>query len=152
MTFAEHPRQIDQRADLIMDCITEDMQVKVELFRQMPQAVARSAVFITTTSGLSITDLGRRSGAGHLLAGTHFWNPPHLMPLVEVIRGGDTPDAVMNCVCAAVESIGKIPVRVEKDVPGFIGNRLGTLFSLCFRSCDSQLTLELFFSQLQLCV
>ena len=124
MMVAEQPRQIDRRADLIMDCITEDMQAKVELFRQMPQAVARSAVFITTTSGLSITDLGRRSGTGRLLAGTHFWNPPHLMPLVEVVRGGDTPDAVINCVCTTVESIGKIPVRVEKDVPGFIGNRL----------------------------
>jgi 3-hydroxybutyryl-CoA dehydrogenase len=68
--------------------------------------------------------MGRRSGCGHLLAGTHFWNPPHLMPLVEVIRGEDTPEHVIDRVCQLVESIGKRPVRVNRDVPGFIGNRL----------------------------
>jgi 3-hydroxybutyryl-CoA dehydrogenase len=68
--------------------------------------------------------MGRRSNCGHLLTGTHFWNPPHLMPLVEVIRGEDSPDSVIDRVCGLVESIGKVPVRVERDVPGFIGNRL----------------------------
>jgi 3-hydroxybutyryl-CoA dehydrogenase len=68
--------------------------------------------------------MGRRSGTGRLLAGAHFWNPPHLMPLVEVIRGQETPDGVMDLVCKLVEDIGKIAVRVERDVPGFIGNRL----------------------------
>ena len=124
ITFAENVGQIDEKSDLIVDCIAEDMQAKVDLFSPMKKAIARSAVFISTTSGLSITELGRRSGTGHLLAGAHFWNPPHLMPLVEVIRGEETPDAIMVCVCAVVESIGKIAVRVEKDVPGFIGNRL----------------------------
>jgi 3-hydroxybutyryl-CoA dehydrogenase len=124
LTLAAHAHQIDERADLILDCINEDLQQKVELFKPMRQAVARSAIFITTTSGLSITELGRQSDTATLLAGAHFWNPAHLMPLVEVIRGQETPDGVMDCVCAIVASIGKIPVRVEKDVPGFIGNRL----------------------------
>jgi 3-hydroxybutyryl-CoA dehydrogenase len=115
---------IDEQADLVLDCIVEDLDQKVDLFRCLPACIGRRAIFITTTSGLSITELGRRSNCGHLLAGTHFWNPPHLMPLVEVIRGQDTPDAVMNQVCQVVESIGKRPVRVNRDVPGFIGNRL----------------------------
>ena len=115
---------IDEQADLVLDCIVEDMDQKVDLFRRLPACIDRGAIFITTTSGLSITELGRRSNCGHLLAGTHFWNPPHLMPLVEVIRGQDTPDAVMDRVCQVVESIGKRPVRVNRDVPGFIGNRL----------------------------
>jgi 3-hydroxybutyryl-CoA dehydrogenase len=115
---------IDKQADLVLDCIVEDMDQKVGLFRRLPACLERGAIFITTTSGLSITELGRRSNCGHLLAGTHFWNPPHLMPLVEVIRGQDTPDALMDRVCQVVESIGKRPVRVNRDVPGFIGNRL----------------------------
>ena len=90
----------------------------------LPAPGERDAIFVTTTSGLSITELGRRSGTGPRLAGTHFWNPPHLMPLVEVIRGADTTEEALDSVTATVRSIGKIPVRVNQDVPGFIGNRL----------------------------
>ena len=115
---------VDAQADLVMDCIAEDMAQKVDLFRRMAGSIGRSAAFITTTSGLNISQLGRESGTGHLLAGTHFWNPPHLMPLVEVIRGDQTPTPLMDRVCELVKSIGKIPVRVNRDVPGFIGNRL----------------------------
>jgi 3-hydroxybutyryl-CoA dehydrogenase len=115
---------LDEESDVILDCIAEDMALKVGLFNRFPGARERNAIFITTTSGLSITQMGQQSGCGHLLAGTHFWNPPHLMPLVEVIRGNKTPDWVMDSVCELVTSIGKIPVRVNKDVPGFIGNRL----------------------------
>jgi 3-hydroxybutyryl-CoA dehydrogenase len=115
---------IDERAELVMDAIAEDMQQKVDLFRRLPHAVVRRAIFITTTSGLSITEMGQRAGCCELLAGTHFWNPPHLMPLVEVVRSKHTPSELIDRVCAIVRSIGKIPVRVERDVPGFIGNRL----------------------------
>ena len=115
---------IDATADAVLDCIVEDVEEKVNLFKRLPLCIDREAVFMTTTSGLSITEIGQGSGCGHLLAGTHFWNPPHLMPLVEVIRGAETPDGLMDTVCALVEAIGKVPVRVEKDIPGFIGNRM----------------------------
>ena len=118
------PDALDQQADVILDCISEDMEQKVELFTRFHACRERGGIFITTTSGLSITEMGRRSGCGHLLAGTHFWNPPHLMPLVEVVRGEDTLDLVIDRVCQLIESIGKTPVRVNQDVPGFIGNRL----------------------------
>ena len=116
--------ELDAHADLVMDCIAEDLDQKATLLRRFERSLGRGAIFISTTSGLSITEMGRRSGTGHLLAGAHFWNPPHLMPLVEVIRGEQTPDWVMDRVCELVEDIGKIAVRVERDVPGFIGNRL----------------------------
>jgi 3-hydroxybutyryl-CoA dehydrogenase len=116
--------KLDATADLVMDCIAEDLDQKAALLRRFKRSIARGALFISTTSGLSITEMGRRSGVGHLLAGAHFWNPPHLMPLVEVIRGEQTPDWVMDRICELVEDIGKIAVRVERDVPGFIGNRL----------------------------
>jgi 3-hydroxybutyryl-CoA dehydrogenase len=115
---------LDGRADLVMDCIAEELDQKAALLRRLERSIAREAVFISTTSGLSITEMARRSGVGRLMAGAHFWNPPHLMPLVEVIRGKETPDELMDLVCNLVEDIGKIPVRVERDVPGFIGNRL----------------------------
>lgn len=115
--------RIDREADLVMDAITEDMEEKAELLRGLGAARQR-ALFITTTSGLSITELGRRSGVGERLVGTHFWNPPHLMPLVEVVRGEDTADDAVAAVEAVARAIGKIPVRVNRDVPGFIGNRL----------------------------
>jgi 3-hydroxybutyryl-CoA dehydrogenase len=117
-------RALDAETQLVLDAIAEDMDQKVELFKKLTSCKERGAIFLTTTSGLSVTDMGRRSGTGPLLVGTHFWNPPHLMPLVEVVRGEDTPDEMAQRVCEVVESIGKIPVRVEQDVPGFIGNRL----------------------------
>ena len=115
---------VDAEANLVMDCIAEDMGQKVALFQSLQNAINRKSVFITVTSGLSITEMGRKSGTSQLLAGTHFWNPPHLMPLVEVVRGQDTPSGIIDQVVAVVKSIGKIPVRVNRDVPGFIGNRL----------------------------
>jgi len=115
---------IDRQAGVVLDCIVEDMDQKVDLFKSFSTLKDRKGIFLTTTSGLSITEIGRRSGNGHLLAGTHFWNPPHLMPLVEVIRGEDTPDPLVDTVVELIKSIGKTPVRVNQDVPGFIGNRL----------------------------
>lgn len=115
---------VDQHADLVLECIVENMEAKVHLFRKLGGCSKRKALFCTTTSGLSITELGSLSGCSQLLVGTHFWNPPHLMPLVEVIRGQDTPLHIVDIVCQIIESIGKTAVRVNSDVPGFIGNRL----------------------------
>ena len=124
LTPAKELAELDRCADLIMDAIVENLERKADLLRRFAAARQRGALFISTTSGLSITELGRRGACADLLAGTHFWNPPHLMPLVEVIRGSETPDSVMDRVCDVMTSIGKIPVRVNRDVPGFIGNRM----------------------------
>ena len=124
ITPAREPAELDRSADLIMDAIVEDLDRKGELLRGFRVARERGVVFISTTSGLPVTELGRRGACAELLAGTHFWNPPHLMPLVEVVRGEGTPDSVMDRVCDVMTSIGKIPVRVNRDVPGFIGNRM----------------------------
>ena len=115
---------LDEQCDVILDAIAEDMKQKTALLARFPNAKARGATFISTTSGLSITTMARESGLGPLLVGTHFWNPPHLMPLVEVIRGDDTAPDRFELVCALIESLGKRVIRVQRDVPGFIGNRL----------------------------
>ena len=124
ITPAGEPAELDRSADLIMDAIVEDLDRKGALLRGFKVARERGATFISTTSGLPVTELGRLGACAELLAGTHFWNPPQLMPLVEVVRGERTPDAVMDRVCQVMTSIGKIPVRVNRDLPGFIGNRM----------------------------
>lgn len=116
--------RLDAEADVVFECISEKMDQKAELLRRLTAARDRGALFLSTTSGLSVTEMGRRSGLEHLLVGAHFWNPPHLMPLVEMIRGQNTPPDVFETACGLIEAAGKTVVRVEKDVPGFIGNRL----------------------------
>ena len=115
--------RVNAEADLILECVAEDLDQKAGLFRQLAPAADRGAILATCTSGLSVTEMGRRSGTGRRLVGAHFWNPPHLMPVVEVVRGGETDEGLVETVADLLRRAGKRPV-VCKDVPGFIGNRL----------------------------
>jgi len=115
--------RLDAEADVILDCIIEVLDEKAALFRQLGGARDRGALFLSATSGLSITEMGRRGECEASLVGAHFWNPPHLIPVVEMVAGARTPPAKLDAACALMEHIGKIPVKC-KDVPGFIGNRL----------------------------
>jgi 3-hydroxybutyryl-CoA dehydrogenase len=73
---------------------------------------------------LSITDISAALEHKTRFLGTHFWNPPHIIPCVEVIMGDSTAEEVFNTVYLLMEKVGKVPVRVLKDIPGFLGNRL----------------------------
>ncbi len=115
--------RLDAEADVVLDCILEVMDFKTELFRRFDSAKRRDALFLSATSGLSITEMGRGGECESLLVGAHFWNPPHIIPVVEMIAGVATPADKLDVACALMEDIGKIPVRC-KDVPGFVGNRL----------------------------
>jgi 3-hydroxybutyryl-CoA dehydrogenase len=123
-TLTTDLRVVDESADVILECVTEDLGQKADLLSRLTAARERKALFLSTTSGLSVTEMGRRSGTQHLLVGAHFWNPAHLMPIVEIIKGADTPEERVDWAIDLAKRIGKAPVRVEKDVPGFIGNRL----------------------------
>jgi 3-hydroxybutyryl-CoA dehydrogenase len=114
---------INERAEVVLECIREDLSQKASLLAQLAPAVRRGAVLTSCTSGLSITAMGRLSGQGHRLVGAHFWNPPHLIPIVEVIAGDQTEPGLVEYTAQLLRSIGKQPV-ICKDVPGFIGNRL----------------------------
>jgi 3-hydroxybutyryl-CoA dehydrogenase len=118
----ELPR-LDATADAVLECIIEVMEEKVALLKRLENCRGRGALLMSATSGLSITEMGRRSGTEAVLVGAHFWNPPHLIPLVEMIAGQATPPALLDQGCVLIADIGKMPVRC-KDVPGFIGNRL----------------------------
>jgi 3-hydroxybutyryl-CoA dehydrogenase len=111
-------------ADVIIEAALEDLAVKQALFAEVEKSAARSAILASNTSVMPITDI--MSGLTHKerALGTHWWNPPFLVPLVEVIPTEWTaPDALAQML-ALLASVGKTPVHVKRDVPGFIGNRL----------------------------
>jgi 3-hydroxybutyryl-CoA dehydrogenase len=111
--------------DLVVESIVEDLAAKIEVLRD---AALRwpNAILASNTSALSITKLGDGAGAGApaRTIGTHYGNPALLMPLVEVIRGEGTSDDVAERVLATLRALGKRPIYVERDVPGFVWNRL----------------------------
>ena len=109
--------------ELLVESVVEDMDAKTAVLRRAV-ALFPDAILASNTSSLSITALGEAAGAPERIVGIHYWNPPLLMPLVEVIRGAATPDRVVSTVTAALRNLGKRPVVVDKDVPGFVWNRL----------------------------
>ena len=115
---------LNQEADLVIEGIAEDMAAKVALWQSLKGVGLRGGILGSSTSGLSISEMGWESGFHAQVIGTHFWNPPHLMPLVEVVAGQGTAEETVQATLQFCRSIGKQPVRVNADVPGFIGNRM----------------------------
>ena len=112
------------KADFILEAIVEKMQIK-HLFWEEVSALARpEAILATNTSGLSVTEIAQAVKDPARFAGMHWVNPPHLVPLVEVIAGEQSSEEVVDEIFALARHIGQKPVRVYKDPPGFILNRL----------------------------
>jgi 3-hydroxybutyryl-CoA dehydrogenase len=109
--------------DIIVESVIEDLAAKREA---LAPVVARNpeALVASNTSSIPITAIGQAIGAGERTIGAHYWNPPLLMPMVEVIRGDETADAVVEDMTATLRTLGKRPVLVDRDVPGFAWNRL----------------------------
>jgi 3-hydroxybutyryl-CoA dehydrogenase len=111
-------------ADFIVEAVREDLGVKQRLFADIERAARRNAIFASNTSVIPITAImGRLENRARAL-GTHWWNPPYLVPLVEVIGTRWTAPAAIDLTMRLHTEIGKTPVHVKKDVPGFVGNRL----------------------------
>jgi 3-hydroxyacyl-CoA dehydrogenase len=108
----------------VSESVPEDLAVKREVFAALDRLAPREAVLTTDTSGLSVSAIALATTRPEVVVGFHWMNPPHLMPPVEVIRGQRTADAAMDLTCDLARRIGRIPIRVEKDVPGFLWNRL----------------------------
>lgn len=116
--------EVIARVDLVVESAPEDMAFKQDLFRHMDAVAKPDAVLATNTSGLSITEIASVCQRPERVLTTHFWNPPHLMRLVEIVRGEKTGDSVVSSVKALLETCGKSVVLVKKDRPGQLGNRL----------------------------
>ena len=123
VTTAAHPGDAARDADLLVESLPEDLELKASVLREA-LAGARHPVVATNTSSLSITAIGEAIGAPERTLGTHYLNPPLLMPTVEVIAGERTAPETVSLVQEMLVALGKLPVLVRRDVPGFVWNRL----------------------------
>ncbi|MCA9593409.1 MAG: 3-hydroxyacyl-CoA dehydrogenase family protein [Myxococcales bacterium] len=111
-------------ADLVIEAAPEDMALKVELMSRVKAASGGDTLLASNTSSLSITELGQRIDAAARTVGLHFFNPPPVMPLLEIVRGLGTSEATVERALAFAKQIEKEPIVVN-DVPGFASSRLG---------------------------
>ena len=110
-------------ADLLIEAATEDVDLKLKIFKQLDDVAHDGAILASNTSSIPITRLAASTSRPAAVVGMHFFNPVPLMPLVEVIRGLDTADATAAAVRETAERMGKT-VAEARDVPGFISNRI----------------------------
>ncbi|MGM0946154.1 MAG: 3-hydroxybutyryl-CoA dehydrogenase [Bacteroidota bacterium] len=110
-------------ADLIVEAATENMSIKLDLFRQIDDLAPKSAILATNTSSISITKIAAVTNRPSQVIGMHFMNPVPVMKLVEVIRGYATSDEVTKQIMDLSKGLGKVPVEVN-DYPGFVANRI----------------------------
>ncbi len=113
-----------RNAEMVVECVLEDMTMKQDLFAQLEGYVSEDCIFCTNTSVMSPTEISAKCQHKERLCGTHFWNPAFLIPLVEVVKTPDTTDEVADTVMDVLTRAGKKPVLCKKDVPGFIANRM----------------------------
>jgi 3-hydroxybutyryl-CoA dehydrogenase len=111
-------------ADFVIEAAPEDLRLKQSLFAEIEDAAMPHAILASNTSVIPITAIMERVRDKTRALGTHWWNPPYLVPLVEVIRTLDTSNSAIDATLALLASVGKTAVEVKKDAPGFIGNRL----------------------------
>lgn len=113
-------------ADLVIEAAPESMALKVELFRAVSCHCSASALFASNTSALSVTEMAAASGRPERFGGTHFFNPVHLMKLLELVRGLETSDETVATLAEVGHRMGK-EVVIVRDVPGFATSRINAL-------------------------
>jgi 3-hydroxybutyryl-CoA dehydrogenase len=113
-----------QGAAFVFEAAPEKVPLKQRIFAELEALVAPHTILASNSSAIPTTEIGRDLKHRERVVGTHFWNPPHLVPLVEVIQNERTSDEVVRATIALLRDAGKTPVHVRRDVPGFVGNRL----------------------------
>jgi 3-hydroxybutyryl-CoA dehydrogenase len=110
-------------ADLVVEAATENVEIKLNLFKELDSICPKNTILASNTSSISITKIGAATKRADKVIGMHFMNPVPVMKLVEVIRGYSTTDAVTGTIMDLSEKLGKIPVEVN-DYPGFVANKI----------------------------
>lgn len=119
--------------DLAIEAVSENMELKKRIFAALDSTAPPRTILASNTSALSITEMGAATKRGNKVAGMHFFNPPQLMALVEIIKGDSTDQDTMDALVDLTKKLGKTPIVVRKDVRGFIVNRiLGAVFNEAF--------------------
>ena len=116
--------EASEGAQFVVEAVNENLELKQNIFKKLDALCPRETILATNTSVISITEIAQSAENRDRIVGTHFWNPPYLIPLVEVVKGRDTSLDTMEQTFGLLKETGKHPVRVNKDVPGFVGNRL----------------------------
>ena len=111
-------------AGFVCEAAPEKLPLKQQLFSELEALVPPDAILASNSSAIPSTEIGRHLKHRERVVGTHFWNPPHLVPLVEVIQTEWTSAATIAQTMELLRQAGKRPVHVKRDIPGFIGNRL----------------------------
>ena len=124
MSFTDNMEEAVSDADMVVECVPEVMEIKQDLFADLEPMIRADCILATNTSVMSITQIASKCKDKTRVIGTHFWNPPYLIPLVEVVKGEETSLEVMDVTYGYLKKIGKKPVRCMKDVQGFVANRL----------------------------
>jgi 3-hydroxybutyryl-CoA dehydrogenase len=110
--------------ELVIEAVSENLDLKRAIFSDLERLTPSETILCSNTSGISISLISEKLQFKERVVGTHFWNPPHIVPCVEVIKSQFGSDEVFHTVVGLMKKVGKEPVRVLKDVPGFLGNRL----------------------------
>lgn len=110
--------------ELAIEAVSENLDLKKAIFSDLERFTPPQTILCSNTSGISIGLISEKLQYKERVVGTHFWNPPHIVPCVEVIKSEFGSDEIFHTVVELMKRVGKEPVRVLKDVPGFLGNRL----------------------------
>ena len=125
--------QAGRDIDLAIEAVPENMELKKKVFSTLDSVAPPNAILASNTSTLSITEMGKTTKRPDKVAGMHFFNPPIMMALIEVIKGDSTSQETINTLAELAKKLGKTPIIVRKDVRGFIVNRvLGAVFNEAF--------------------
>ncbi|MFH1487300.1 MAG: 3-hydroxyacyl-CoA dehydrogenase family protein [Pseudomonadota bacterium] len=111
------------KADLVIEAVPEIEEIKKDLFYQINKRCSRETIFASNTSGLNIFELAAGLDCPERMVITHWFSPPHIIPLVEVVPGKRTSSEVLSCTVELLKSVGKVPVVLKEFVPAFIVNR-----------------------------
>jgi 5-formyl-3-hydroxy-2-methylpyridine 4-carboxylate dehydrogenase len=111
-------------ADFVVETVPERKDLKQQVFQEIEALVGDAVILATNTSGIPITDIASVTRVPGRVVGMHWSNPPHLIPVIEVIRGQETTDETAQATVEVVEKIGMVPAIVDRDVAGFVENRI----------------------------
>jgi 3-hydroxybutyryl-CoA dehydrogenase len=111
-------------AAFVFEAAPEKLPLKQKIFAELESLASADTILASNSSAIPTTEIGRNLVHRERDVGTHVWNPPHLMPLVEVIQNEKTSEAVVARTIELLRDAGKVPVHVRRDIPGFVGNRL----------------------------
>jgi 3-hydroxybutyryl-CoA dehydrogenase len=120
------PAEAAKEADLVIEAIIEELDVKLELFLNLDNICKEDTIFATNTSALSITELAAVTRRPDRFVGAHFFNPVHIMRLIEIVKGLETSDDTVRCLAEVIERMGKESVIVT-DSPGFATSRINVM-------------------------